>query len=80
MEILDYLLQAAQFSLKTLAIGLLPYLIFAFLMQKISISIRRSLAALIGDRGYIYITALGVMLHELIPTAFIYHTETRSKI
>ena len=65
MEILDYLLQAAQFSLKTLAIGLLPYLIFAFLMQKISISIRRSLAALIGDRGYIYITALGVMLHEL---------------
>ena len=48
-----------------LAIGFLPYLIFALLMQKISDIIRNRLAALMGIKGYIYTTAPGVMIHEL---------------
>ena len=65
MIIIEYLLQISKQFLLILAIGLLPYLIFALLMQKISNSIRIRLASLLTLKGYIYITAPGVMLHEL---------------
>ena len=65
MIILEYLQQAVIQALKMLAIGLLPYLIFALLMQKISNSIRTRLALLLSVKGYIYLTAPGVMIHEL---------------
>ena len=65
MIILEYLQQAVIQALKMLAIGLLPYLIFALLMQKISNSIRMRLALLLSVKGYIYLTAPGVMIHEL---------------
>ena len=65
MVIFEYLWQVIKQSLQILAIGFLPYLIFAFLMQKISNSIRNRLVSLLGIRGYIYITAPGVMIHEL---------------
>ena len=65
MVIVEYLLQITKQFLLILAIGLLPYLIFALLMQKISNSIRIRLASLLTLKGYIYITAPGVMLHEL---------------
>ena len=65
MVIFEYLWQVIKQSLQILAIGFLPYLIFAFLMQKISNSIRNRLVSLLGIKGYIYITAPGVMIHEL---------------
>lgn len=65
MIIFEYLWQVIKQSLQILAIGFLPYLIFALLMQKISNSIRNRLISLLGIKGYIYITAPGVMIHEL---------------
>ena len=65
MIIFEYLWLVIKQSLQILAIGFLPYLIFAFLMQKISNSIRDRLVSLLGIKGYIYITAPGVMIHEL---------------
>lgn len=65
MIIFEYLWTVIKQSLQILAIGFLPYLIFAFLMQKISNSIRNRLVSLLGVKGYIYITAPGVMIHEL---------------
>ena len=65
MIVWEYLLQTAMQALKILASGLLPYLIFALLMQKISHTIRIRLASLFGLNGYIYLTAPGVMIHEL---------------
>ena len=65
MIVLEYLWQVVRQSLQILAIGFLPYLVFAVLMQKISNSIRFRLASLLGVKGYIYLTAAGVMIHEL---------------
>ena len=65
MVVLEYLWQVIKQSLYVLAVGFLPYLIFALLMQKISNAIRCRLASLLGLKGYVYITAPGVMIHEL---------------
>ena len=65
MIIWEYLLKTVMQALRFLAIGLLPYLIFALLMQKISNAIRIRLASLLSLKGYIYLTAPGVMIHEL---------------
>lgn len=65
MFILEYLWLVIKQSLQILAIGFLPYLIFAMLMQKISDSIRNRLASLFGVQGYVFLTAPGVMIHEL---------------
>ena len=65
MIIFEYLWLVIKQSLQILAIGFLPYLIFALLMQRISNSIRERLISLLGVKGYIYITAPGVMIHEL---------------
>ena len=65
MVVLEYLWQVIKQSLYVLAVGFLPYLIFALLMQKISHTIRIRLASLFGLNGYIYLTAPGVMIHEL---------------
>ena len=65
MIVFEYLWQVIKQTLYILAVGFFPYLIFAFLMQKISNAIRERLISLLGIKGYIYITAPGVMVHEL---------------
>lgn len=65
MIVFEYLWQVIKQTLMVLAIGFIPYLIYALLMQKISNSIRNRLVSLLGLKGYIYITAPGVMIHEL---------------
>lgn len=65
MVVVEYLWQVICQVLQILMIGLLPYVIFALLMQFISNNIRIRLASLLGLKGYIYITAPGVMIHEL---------------
>ena len=64
MSIPDYLLQAFKSSLLILGGGVLPLLAAAFVMQIIANILRKLLRTRLGD-GYVYLTAPGVMLHEL---------------
>ena len=48
-----------------LLVAFLPWLTVAFVMQLLSNSIRKSLAKIFGIQGYIYLTAPGVMIHEI---------------
>ena len=46
-------------------VGVLPWIVIAFIMQLLSNSIRKSLAKIFGIQGYIYLTCPGVMVHEI---------------
>ena len=65
MSFVNYILDSLLFWVMILAVGLLPWLVTAYLLQLISNSLRQALARLLGGNGYIYITAPGVAVHEL---------------
>ena len=46
-------------------VGVLPWIVIAFIMQLLSNLIRKSLAKIFGIQGYIYLTCPGVMVHEI---------------
>lgn len=65
MGLINYIGQALWQTILFLLIGVLPWLAVAFVMQLLSNSIRKSLAKIFGIQGYIYLTAPGVMIHEI---------------
>ncbi len=65
MPVLSYVGSALWNTVLILAIGLLPCLVVAFVMQKCSNAIRSRLVSVLGIKGYVYLTAPGVMIHEL---------------
>lgn len=65
MAAVNYLLNSLLSGIIILAMGLLPWLITAVLLQLTSNSIRNSMARLLGSSAYIYLTAPGVAIHEL---------------
>ena len=65
MEIFLYFVHALKFSGLILAAGLLPWIAAAGIMQVISNSLRQSFVRVCGLKGYIFLTAPGVMIHEL---------------
>ena len=65
MNLINYIGQAFWHTILFLLIGVLPWLAVAFVMQLLSNSIRKSLAKIFGIQGYIYLTAPGVMIHEI---------------
>ena len=78
-----YLWNTIQHAVQLLCIGLLPCVFYAFLMQIFSNVIRLRLASLLGIRGYVYLTAPGVMVHELSHAAFclvFFHRITEMKL
>lgn len=70
MTLLSYLWNAILHALQLFCVGLLPCIIYAFLMQILSNAIRLRLASLLGIRGYVYLTAPGVVVHELSHAVF----------
>lgn len=83
MEILSYLGNAILHAVQLLCIGLLPCVLYAFLMQKCSNAIRIRLASLLGVKGYVYLTFPGVMIHELSHALFcllFFHRITEMKL
>lgn len=70
MTLLSYLRDAVLHAGQLLCMGLLPCVIYAFLMQKLSLSIRGRLTSLLGIRGYVYLTVPGVAVHELSHVLF----------
>ena len=65
MMVIEYLLNALKQTLLILAYGVLPYIVFALFMQWCANAIRKRLASLIGVKRYVYLTAPGVVVHEL---------------
>ena len=65
MTFISYLGNSLLYTLAILAMGLFPWIIVAFLFQCVSNSLRKSLSGIFGLRGYIYLTAPGVAVHEL---------------
>lgn len=65
MAAVNYILNSILSGIIILAVGLLPWLITAGLMQLASNWLRNSMARLLGDNAYIYLTAPGVAIHEL---------------
>ncbi|MBQ9788399.1 MAG: hypothetical protein IJW31_02205 [Lentisphaeria bacterium] len=65
MSFFNYIIDAIVYALKIFTTALLPWIIVAMIMQKISNNFRRSLTNLLGDNGFIYLTAPGVAIHEL---------------
>ena len=65
MEIVSYLLETLKNIILILAAGVLPWLAVSCIMQWISNSLRQSLVGVFGIKGYISLTAPGVMIHEL---------------
>ena len=65
MAALNYILNSLLSGIIILAMGLLPWMITAGLMQLASNWLRNSLARLLGDYAYIYLTAPGIAVHEL---------------
>lgn len=83
MAILSYLGDALLHAVQLLVIGLLPCVVYAFLMQKCSNAIRIRLASLLGVKGYVYLTCPGVMVHELSHALFcllFFHRITEMKL
>lgn len=70
MELVNYLISALWNGVCLLAVGLLPLVVVALIMQKFSDLLRNKLAGLLGIKGYIYLTAPGVMIHELSHAVF----------
>lgn len=65
MGFINYIGQALWQTILFLLIGVLPWIAVALVMQLLSNSIRKSLAKIFGIQGYIYLTAPGVMIHEI---------------
>ena len=65
MGLINYIGQVLWQTILFLLIGVLPWIAVALVMQLLSNSIRKSLAKIFGIQGYIYLTAPGVMLHEI---------------
>ena len=65
MNLINYIGQALWQTILFLLIGVLPWIAVALVMQLLSNSIRKSLAKIFGIQGYIYLTAPGVMIHEI---------------
>ena len=65
MGLINYIGQVLWHTILFLLIGVLPWLAVALVMQLLSNSIRKSLAKIFGIQGDIYLTAPGVMLHEI---------------
>ena len=65
MNLINYIGQAFWHTILFLLIGVLPWIAVALVMQLLSNSIRKSLAKIFGIQGYIYLTAPGVMIHEI---------------
>ena len=65
MGLITYICQALWHTVLFLLIGVLPWIAVALVMQLLSNSIRKSLAKIFGIQGYIYLTAPGVMIHEI---------------
>lgn len=65
MEFLEYIGSALVYTGYFLLAGVLPWIIFALITHKISDSLRKSLASILSLKGYIFLTAPGVMIHEL---------------
>ena len=83
MASLSYLGNALLHAVQLLVMGLLPCVVYAFLMQKCSNAIRIRLASLLGVKGYIYLTFPGVMIHELSHALFcllFFHRITEMKL
>jgi hypothetical protein len=65
MSVVNYIVDSLNLAWRFFAFGLLPYALFALIMQWCSNTIRDRLSAALGDRGFIYLTAPGVAVHEL---------------
>ena len=65
MGLIIYIGQGLWQTILLLLIGVLPGIAVALVMQLLSNSIRKSLAKIFGIQGYIYLTAPGVMIHEI---------------
>ena len=65
MGLINYIGQVLWQTILFLLIGVLPWIAVALVMQLLSNSIRKSLAKIFGIQGYIYLTAPGVMIHEI---------------
>jgi hypothetical protein len=64
-SILSYIGRSALLTVEQLAITLGPLLILAFILDKLAQCIRGRAARTFGLKPYIYLTAPGVMVHEL---------------
>lgn len=65
MELAIYLKDALLNTLLLLGAGLLPWCIFALLMQLLSGQLSKKLIRLLGEKTFICLTAPGVIAHEL---------------
>lgn len=70
MELIKYLADALLNVVLLLSAGILPWLITALVMQVLSTAVRSSVADLMGIKPYIFLTAPGVMIHELSHALF----------
>lgn len=65
MEIVNYIINALLSAGLFMLVCVLPWIIVALVMQLFSNSLRKSMAKLLGVKGYVYLTCPGVMVHEL---------------
>lgn len=65
MTILNYCFNAVLNTGKMVLTGILPWLAAACLMQMVSGVLRHKLAGVLGIKTWVYLTAPGVMIHEL---------------
>ena len=65
MSFISYIGMAVWHTVLFILVGVLPWIVIAFIMQLLSNSIRKSLAKIFGIQGYIYLTCPGVMVHEI---------------
>lgn len=69
-DLKSYLFTALYSGINMLLAGVLPLIVTALVMQQYSNLLRRQLAGVLGIKGYIYLTAPGVMVHELSHALF----------
>ena len=65
MGLINYIGEALWHTVLFLLVSVLPWIAVAWVMQLLSNSIRKSLAKILGIKGYIYLTCPGVMIHEI---------------
>ena len=70
MVIIDYIGKVFYNTGISLAVLFLPSIVIAFIMQKFSDILRNRLASVLGVKGWVYLTAPGVMIHELSHALF----------
>ena len=70
MVIIDYIGKVFYNTGISLAVLFLPSIVIAFIMQKFSDILRHRLASVLGVKGWVYLTAPGVMIHELSHALF----------